>query len=109
MLIKGKASGSLEKKYDNPPLKLLEFVKEITDCFQFFSQSVDIFETSDGRYLINEMQCIFGQSDPYQMLVDGIPGRYVFADGQWVFEAGDFNTHESFDLRVQTAIDLYGK
>jgi glutathione synthase/RimK-type ligase-like ATP-grasp enzyme len=109
LLKKDKASGSLEKKYDNPPLKLLEFVKEITERFQFFSQAVDIFETSEGHYLINEMQCIFGQSDPYQMLVDGTPGRYLFADGQWVFEAGDFNTHESFDLRLQAAIDLYGK
>lgn len=109
MLRNEKASGSLEKRYDNPPLELLDFVKELTDRFQFFSQAIDIFETSDGQYLINEMQCIFGQSDPYQMLVDGTPGRYLLDNGQWVFEEGDFNAHESFDLRLQTVIDLYGK
>jgi hypothetical protein len=102
-----KASGVLQKKYDNPPLGILDFVKEITDRFGFYSQAVDIFETG-GKYLVNEMQCIFGQSDPYQMLVDGQPGRYLHLDGKWVFEAGDFNTNESFDLRLNVALDLYG-
>ena len=54
--------------------------------------------------LINEMQCIFGQSDPYQMLVGGVAGRYIYQDNQWKFEAGDFNTNESFDLRLQSII-----
>jgi hypothetical protein len=102
------ASGTLLKKYDDPSPSLLEFVRFVTDRFGFRSMAVDLFEPEPGHYLINEMQCIFGQSDPYQMLVDGKPGRYVFTDGRWVFEAGDFNTHESFDLRVQAAIDLYG-
>jgi hypothetical protein len=101
-----KASGSLLKNYDNPPLELFDFVKEITDRKGFRSQSVDIFETADGRYLVNEMQCIFGQSDPYQMLVDGVPGRYRRIDDQWVFEAGDFNRHESFLLRLDNFIDI---
>ncbi len=52
------------------------------------------------------MQCMFGQSDPYQMLVDGKMGRYVFDNGQWCFEEGDFNTNESFDLRVRYIIDF---
>lgn len=106
-LIKGdKASGSLLKGYENPPLKLFDFVREVTDKRHFLSQSVDIFETADGRYLINEMQCIFGQSDPYQMLVDGQPGRYRQVDGVWVFEPGDFNRHESFLLRLEHFIGI---
>ncbi len=56
---------------------------------------------SQGKYLINEMQCIFGQSDPYQMLVNGKPGRYVFKDGKWIFEEGMFNRNESYNLRVE--------
>ena len=95
-----KASGSTLKNYDNPPLSIFDFVKEITDKYHFLSQAVDIFE-SDNGYLVNEMQCIFGQSDSFQMLVDGIPGRYVKQNDKWIFESGDFNKNESFNLRVE--------
>jgi glutathione synthase/RimK-type ligase-like ATP-grasp enzyme len=106
-LVKGdKASGSLLKGYENPPLNLLDFVEEITDHRGFLSQAVDLFEGPDGRYLVNEMQCIFGQSDPYQMLVDGQPGRYRRIGGAWVFEPGDFNRIECFALRVEHVLDL---
>ncbi len=101
-----KASGSLLKGYENPPLKLFDYVKEITERRHFLSQSVDLFETTDGRYLVNEMQCLFGQSDPYQMLVDGQPGRYRQIGGEWVFEPGDFNRAECFVLRVEHFIDM---
>lgn len=97
-----KASGSLLKGYDVPPVDLLDFVKEVTDLKDFQSQAVDIFVSPDGRYLVNEMQCIFGQSDPYQMLINGKPGRYVCENRKWIFEAGDFNKHESFLLRLKT-------
>lgn len=99
-----KASGSLIKKYETPPLSLLSFVKEITDRFHFYSMAVDLFEPEIGHFLINEMQCIFGQSDPYQMLVDGEPGRYVSRNGKWFFEEGDFNKNESYNLRVKYLI-----
>lgn len=106
-MVKGdKASGSLLKGYENPPLKLFDFVKQVTDKRHFLSQSVDIFETPDGQYLVNEMQCIFGQSDPYQMLVDGQPGRYRLIDGVWTFEAGDFNRVESFLLRLEHFLEI---
>ncbi len=100
-----KASGSLLKNYDNPPLAIFDFVKELTDRFGFFSQAVDLFETSDGKYLINEMQCIFGQSDPYQMLVNGQPGRYRYLNSKWVFEEGDFAKNACYDLRVEYVIN----
>lgn len=99
-----KASGSLLKGYEEPPVGLLNFVKQITDLKNFQSQAIDIFVSEDGRYLVNEMQCIFGQSDPYQMLINGQPGRYIFDNGQWIFEAGDFNKYESFLLRLETFI-----
>ncbi len=101
-----KASGSLLKGYDNPPLELMDFVKEVTDAYGFYSQAVDIFEGEEGQYLINEMQCIFGQSDPYQMKVDGVVGRYIFQNDQWIFEAGDFNGLESYLLRIDHCINL---
>ena len=102
----GKASGSLEKEYGNPPTKLLNFVRQLTDSFGFTSVAVDVFEPVEGQYLINEIQCIFGQSDPYQMIINGNPGRYLFKKGEWFFEKGDFNTNASYDLRLKTAIEL---
>lgn len=103
-----KASGSLIKKYDSPPLALLDFVKEVTDKHQFYSQAVDIFEKPDGTYLINEMQCIFGQSDPHQMFIDGVPGRYIY-NKKWIFEEGSFNKNESYNLRIEYIINQYFK
>ncbi len=100
----GKASGSLLKEYENPPLQLLDFVKDMTDTHHFYSQAADIFIAPDGRYLINELQCIFGQSDPFQMKVDGKVGRYVQKDHHWIFQEGDFNQNESFNLRVAHVI-----
>ena len=100
-----KASGTLLKSYDKPPLSLLDFAKSIMQEFGFFSQAIDIMETKSGEYIINEMQCIFGQSDPYQMLVDGKPGRFRFVNKEWVFEEGNFNTNASYDLRLRHVID----
>lgn len=105
-VVKGeKASGSLIKGYENPPLSLLDFVRNIIVKHNFQSQAVDIFEIQKDTYLVNEMQCIFGQSDPYQMIVNGKPGRYLYIDNSWVFEEGMFNTNESYDLRIQTVIN----
>ena len=53
------------------------------------------------------MQCIFGQSDDYQMMVDNQIGRYVFKENNWVFEKGNFNMNESYDLRLSSAIEFY--
>lgn len=95
-----KSSGSLLKNYDNPPPDILDFVKQITNRYGFYSQAVDIFESERG-YLVNEMQCIFGQSDPYQMLVDGKPGRYRYMNEKWIFEPGDYARDACYDLRVE--------
>ena len=108
LMLGNMTSGSLLKDYGNPPLALLDFVKSITDKHKLFSQAVDVFESPNG-YLVNEMQCIFGQSDAFQMKVDDCVGRYTFQNGSWKFEAGDFNTNESYDLRLQAAIEYYQK
>lgn len=105
-IVKGeKASGSLIKGYDTPPDLLLNFIKEITDRYNFKSVAIDLFEYED-KFLINEIQCIFGQSDPYQMLIDGKPGRFIYLNDEWVFEEGDFNKNESFNLRLEYLISL---
>lgn len=95
-----KASGSLLKIYDDPPFELFDFVREITDKYNLYSQAVDIFESGRG-YLVNEMQCIFGQSDPYQMLIENKPGRYCYLNNRWIFEEGDFARQACYDLRLE--------
>ncbi len=101
-----KASGSLLKNYDNPPFKILDFVMSLTDRYGFLSQAVDIFESERG-YLINELQCMFGQSDPYQMKVDGECGRYRKIGGRWVFEPGDWARNQCFDLRLEYVLESF--
>lgn len=106
--IKDKASGSTIKNYDNPPLDLLDFVYELTTKFGFYSQAVDVF--SNGKeYLINEMQCIFGQSDSYQMLIDKKEGRYLYLGGKWIFEEGAFAENACYNLRIKYILDKWNK
>ncbi|MGM0613689.1 MAG: ATP-grasp domain-containing protein [Bacteroidota bacterium] len=108
-LVKGTmASGTLEKGYDTVPAKLLSFIKAVTDKHHLTSVAIDVFEKENG-YLINEIQCFFGQSDPYQMLVNGKPGRYIWNDNSWLFEEGMFNTNECYDLRLEHALSTIKK
>jgi glutathione synthase/RimK-type ligase-like ATP-grasp enzyme len=102
----GMASGYLIKKYDNPPMSLLFFVKKISDSLKNDSAAFDIFEICKDEYLVNEVQAIFGQSDSYQMLVDGVPGRYVFENNNFIFQSGDFNRNKSFNLRLEHAVKI---
>ena len=104
-----KASGTLIKGYETPPIYLLDFVRELTEKHQLFSQAVDVFFTPEHEILVNEMQCLFGQSDPYQMLINDQPGRYIYQRGQWVFEPGDFNRFESYLLRLDHFLELLKK
>jgi glutathione synthase/RimK-type ligase-like ATP-grasp enzyme len=105
ILVGDKSSGTLKKGYDEVPKSLLDFMKKVSDEHNLKSVAIDIFD-QDGTYLINEIQCFFGQSDPYQMLVDGKPGRYIFKNDQWSFEEGMFNTNECYDLRLEHALSL---
>ncbi len=99
-------SGSRRKGWVPPPEALLQLVRRICDTGGFRSMAVDIFETRDGEYLVNELQSIFGQSTDHLMYVDGRPGRYLFDNGRFRFQEGEFNRHRSFLLRVQDFIGL---
>lgn len=100
-----KISGTSRVSWDGPSGELLDFVKEVTEKGGFFSQAVDIFEPEPGKFLVNEMQCFWGSKNPHQMIIDGKPGRYIYNNG-WVFEAGFFNTINSYDLRLSHVIRL---
>jgi len=101
--INNMSSGTLIKDYNNVPLKLLDYLLEFTRKTGVNSVALDLFE-SNGNYLVNEIQCFFGQSDPYQMLVDNKPGRYQYNGKEWIFEEGMFNTNQCYDLRLEHAI-----
>lgn len=92
-LLKGdKASGSGLVGWVAPPEELLYMVKDICEKGGFDVMDVDIFETEDGQYLVNELQAIFGSYLPYQMKVDNRPGRFVYSEDKgFVFEEGEFN------------------
>lgn len=104
--IADQASGSKLFEYGEPPLELLNFTKSLCDKFKFQFMAVDIFYNETGIY-VNELQTIFGHKNPYICKVNDTPGRYVFKKNSWIFEEGDFNVNESYNLRLKTAIDLY--
>lgn len=106
-LAKGKFhSGSGKVGWVKPPEELLNIVKRITDENGFRSMDIDIFETLDNKFYVNELQAIFGSYDNSQMYIDGKPGRYLFKDGEWIFEEGYFNQNGSFNLRVEDFLKI---
>lgn len=104
--IGSQASGSKQFEYGKPPVELLDFTKKLCIQFKFNFMAVDVF-FSGKEILVNEMQTIFGHKNPYICQVNEKSGRYIFKNNQWLFEEGDFNTNESYDLRLNTAIELY--
>ncbi len=106
LAVNNMSSGTLLKGYGEVPTSLLDFLEEMTNRTGLISACIDVFETKEG-YLVNEIQTFFGQSDPHQMLVDSIPGRYIKFNEEWIFEAGEFNRFESFELRAQHAQSLW--
>ncbi len=105
----GLASGSKLKGWGAPPEELLELTRNICESGNFRSMAVDIFETVDGRYLVNELQSIFGQSTEHLLMVDNVPGRYLEKGKSFQFQPGDFARHNSFMLRVKHFVELLEK
>lgn len=103
-----KASGAKNLGYDSPPFALLDWIRKIAEENGIQTAAFDVFENG-GDYLINEIQTIFGHKMDHILEVDGRPGRYLYQDGQWVFEEGMFNSNESYDLRLEVALKLYGE
>ena len=104
----GKTSGSLLKEYVNPPESLLDFIHSLCEDHNIDSAAIDIFEKNES-YLVNEIQCFFGQSDEHQMIVNNLPGRYIRKNKKWSFQKGSFNENQCFDLRINHIIEKYRK
>jgi hypothetical protein len=106
-LLKGEfASGSGLVGWVAPPRVLLDMVREICEKGDFMCMDVDIFETKGGKYSINELQATFGSYLDYQMSINGHHGRYVYKDGDFVFEEGDFNVFGSTKLKIENFIGI---
>ncbi len=106
-LLKGQyASGSGLVGWVAPPKELLLLAKDICDKGNFSCMDVDVFETIEGEYYINELQAFFGSYLDYQMKIDGKPGRYKYVDGEFVFEEGEFNVYNSNKLKIENFIKI---
>lgn len=101
-----KISGTSNVNWDVPPLKLLEFMKNVTEQGNLQSQAMDIFEDAEGNYFVNELQCFWGSKNPHQMIRNGIPGRFRWENKSYIFEEGSFSQNNSYDLRLQHVIEL---
>ena len=98
-------SGSKRVAWDVPEPRHLELLHAVTEKGGFRSMDVDVFEASDGRLLVNELQAVFGASTSVdQLRVDGVPGRMVRVGSGWSFEAGDFARNACANARVLDAL-----
>jgi len=105
----GFCSGSDLVGWVEPPKELLFLAKKICETGQFNSMAIDIFETTDGQYYVNELQSLFGSYVESQMYINNIPGRFVFKNNDFVFEEGIFNRHGSNLLRIEDFIEKLQK
>ncbi|WP_440122503.1 ATP-grasp domain-containing protein [Tenacibaculum sp. Ill] len=100
------ASGSGKVAWEKPPEDLLKLVKSICDKGNFNSMAVDIFETIEGEYMVNELQSIFGSYLDYQMKIGEKKGRYKYINDEFIFEEGVFNQYGSNLLRVSHFVEI---
>lgn len=97
-------SGSHAWRYGRPSDELLNLLKCITDRGDFKSMDLDVFQTTDGRLLVNELQAVFGMGNPYEMcVIDDQAGRMLWDAERktWVFEPGSFCQNYMWNLRLQ--------
>lgn len=106
LLKNGFASGSGLVGWVEPPKELLLMIHDICEKGGFKCMDVDVFETKDGHYYINELQSSFGSYLDYQMCINGHHGRFLYQNGDFIFEEGDFNTHHSCTLKIAHFIEI---
>jgi glutathione synthase/RimK-type ligase-like ATP-grasp enzyme len=103
-LLKGYfASGVGVFGWVTPPKELLLMVKSVCDKGNFDCMAMDVLESKDGKYYINELQSLFGTKTPY-MKINGEQGRYILINDEFIFEKGEFNKMGGNILRVEDFI-----
>ncbi len=101
-----KFSGTSKVSWDYPDEQLLNLLRNIIEKTGFWSQAIDLFYDKKRGYFVNEMQCFWGSKNPHQMIKDDKPGRFVSSNGNWIFQEGEFNTNNSYNLRLQHILKL---
>ena len=105
-------SGSHVFSYFEPSSEILDFTRMVTDRGNFRSMDIDIFVTSDRKFVINELQAVFAlHASEGLPMVDGKPGRMVYDSRtlSWRFEEGNFCDNLMCNLRVQDFLRSLGK
>ena len=100
-------SGSGKANWDLPPKGAFELLLDITKKGAFTSMDIDIFEDSDGRMYINELQTVFGNSIAKEQLkINGTAGRYVLNNNNdFIFEEGSFCQNHLCNLRLKYILE----
>lgn len=96
-------SGSGVMKWGVKREDLFNLALKITNDSGFDSMDVDIFQTREGKILINELHTVFGGP---VVPDDDQKGRYKLVNGKWVFETGNFYRNYCANLRVERVIGL---
>ena len=108
-LLKGKfASGSKRKDWDAPPFRIFEFAHRIIKNHSFLnSVAIDIFETSEGELLVNEIQAHFGNPGrKYLMIYKGQKGYFKYNDDDYEFIRAEIDQNELNKIRINHFIEL---
>ncbi|MCF8229073.1 MAG: hypothetical protein K9G58_08830 [Bacteroidales bacterium] len=108
-LLKGYyASGSKQKEWEAPPDHVFDFARDIYKSEPWFdSMAIDIFETSEGELLVNELQALFGNPGrKYRMKYMGEEGHFKYNDGERSFEPGAVDQDDLSKFRVEHFIKI---
>ncbi len=99
-------SGSHVQRWIEPDRHFLDLTRALTDKAGFRSMNADLFLTTDGRTLVNELHTVFGPV--YAEAKSG--GRFLYEPdkGRWRFESGSFDRSYCCNLRVMDALRLAG-
>jgi hypothetical protein len=102
------ASGSTQWKPECPPDAMLDFVKTVAEGGGFSDMALSLFDTSDRRYVVNQVQTSFGVPVEDGLSVkEARRGRFVYDDALqiWRFEEGLFDQNNLCNLRVETLLE----
>ena len=99
------ASGSGVLIYEKPPFKLLDLVYNITKKGKFKSVGIDIFDTKNKGFLVNEIQALFGAR---KIPINKDTGRFIYDDyaKNWIFEEGNFYKNACAKLRIEYLLKI---
>lgn len=74
------------------PKEALLMAKKVKDCMPPTRVlAVDLLQNpQDNKYYIIETSLFVSVDTPEQLVVDGVPGRYIYDKGEFIFEEGKF-------------------